>query len=57
MGAHTIGGVNNCTGFNNINRGPYCKDNLKGTIDSGSYFDETPGTFDNNYFKVLLEAD
>lgn len=52
MGAHTIGGVNVCTGFGALNNGAFCKD-LKEKLDVGSFFDETPSVFDNNYFKML----
>lgn len=52
MGAHTIGGVNVCTGFGGLHSGPYCSKSTN-ELDKGSYFDETPGLFDNNYFKML----
>lgn len=49
IGAHTIGGVNVCTGFGNLNYGAYCKKNYpsQGSLDDGSFFDSTPTTFDN----------
>lgn len=55
MGAHTIGGVNVCTGFGALNNGPYCS-NSTNELDRGSFFDETPGLFDNNYFKILSDV-
>jgi hypothetical protein len=55
MGAHTIGGVNVCTGFGRLNNGPYCSNNTN-ELDLGSFFDETPALFDNNYFKMLSEV-
>lgn len=45
MGAHTIGGVNVCTGFGALNNGPFCKadkESNKKELDKGSFFDMTP---------------
>jgi len=41
MGAHTIGGINVCTGFGNLNNGPFCS-NITETLDEATFFDTTP---------------
>lgn len=50
MGAHTIGGVNVCTGFGALTGGLLCHNTTGNELDKGSFFDFTPNVFDNNYF-------
>jgi len=39
MGAHTIGGVNVCTGFGSLTKGLLCKNITGNELDKGSFFD------------------
>lgn len=59
FGAHTVGGIHECSGMELDDKGAYCEfdseENELKEFDNGSFFDRTPGKFDNDYFKVLQE--
>lgn len=56
FGAHSVGGVNKCTGLGGLGKGAFCntaEKNSKNKFDEGVFFDKTPSKLDNDYFKRL----
>lgn len=58
MGAHSLGGVNPCTGSGAFDKKPYCNAKPE-EKDRGAFFDTTPNNLDTDYFEQLkrLPAD